>query len=127
MHILFAALLAIAHDPRALLVGTWKGESICTSVRPACHDEIAVYHISIPSKPGVIDMAMNKMIRGKEAEMGGQLEYKVNADATKLSADIDFNGNHIRFSFTRTGDKMVGTLIDIPTGAVIRNIRLAKE
>lgn len=120
-------LFATAADPRAVLTGTWKGESICTSVRPACHNEIAVYHIAVPPKPGVIDMVMNKVINGKEVEMGGKLEYKVNDDATKLSSDIHFNENHIRFSFTRSGNTMVGTLIDIPTGAVIRNLRLAKE
>ena len=122
-----ALLLATVSDPRALLVGTWKGESICTSVRPACRNEIAVYHISIPDKPGVVNLLANKVVDGREVEMGGTMEYAVNADATKLSASLDVNGNHIRFSFTRTGDKMVGTLIDIPTGVVIRNIRLQKE
>jgi hypothetical protein len=122
-----AFLLATAADPRAVLAGTWKGESICTSARPACRNEIAVYHISIPDKPGVVNLLANKVIGGKEVEMGGTMEYAVNADATKLSASLEVNGNHIRFSFTRSGDKMVGTLIDIPTGAVIRNIRLAKE
>ena len=119
-------LLAISTDPRAVLVGTWDGESICTPVRPACHDEHAVYHITIPAKPAVVDMLMNKVVDGKEVEMG-TLEYKVNADATSLTSELTFHGNHMLWSFTRRGNAMRGTLKDVPSGAIIRNIRLKKQ
>jgi hypothetical protein len=33
------------------LVGTWRGTSVCTAVRPACHDEIAVYHVAPARRP----------------------------------------------------------------------------
>ena len=126
MQFLLIMLLAISPDPRAALVGTWSGESICTPVRPACHDEHAVYHVTIPDKSGVVDMMMNKLVDGKEVEMG-TVQYKVNADATALTSDVTFNGNHIRWSFTRAGNTMRGTLTNAPDGAVIRNIRLKKE
>ena len=124
--LLLIAILA-ATDPRTLLAGTWKGESICTKVRPGCRNEIAVYHISVPDKPGVVDLVANKVIHGKEVEMGGTLEFKVNADATTLVADIDFGENHIEFAFTRSGKKLVGKLIDRTNGAVVRNMRLKKD
>jgi len=127
MHFLLAALLAIASDPRSVLAGTWDGESICTPVRPACRDEHAVYHVSIPDKPGVVEMMMNKVVDGKEVEMGGIVEYKVNADATSLGSEYTFRGNHLRWSFTRSGNEMRGTLVDVPSGDVIRNIRVAKK
>ena len=120
-------LLATALDPRTVLVGTWDGKSLCTPVRPACHDEHAVYHVTIPDKPGVVMMTMNKVVAGKEERMGDEdTEYKVNADATSLISEYTFNGNHLRWSFTRKGDAMVGTLIDVPSGAVIRNINVSK-
>ena len=119
-------LLATSPDPRTALVGTWDGESICTPVRPACHDEHAVYHITVPAKRDVIDMLMNKVVGGKEVEMG-TLEYTVNSDATSLTCDFTFNGIHGRWSFTRTGNTMRGTLTNVPDGAVIRNIRLKKK
>src|SRR4051812_21819359 len=121
MQSLLIALLVIVADPRAVLTGTWSGESICTSVRPACHDERAVYHITISDKPGVVDMLMNKVVAGKEVEMG-TLEYKVNADATSLTSEQTFHGNHMLWSFTRRGNAMRGTLKEGPSGAIIRNI-----
>ena len=123
---IFLLLLATALDPRAALVGTWDGKSLCTPVRPACHDEHAVYHVTIPDKSGVVTMQMNKVVDGQEVEMGGAIDYNVNADATSLVSEYTYNGNHMRWNFTRKGDAMVGTLIDVPTGAVIRNISVAK-
>ena len=126
MHALIIAAM-LAGDPRAILVGTWDGESICTPVRPACHDEHAVYHITIPKKAGVVDMLMNKVVDGKEVEMGGAVEYIVNADATSLTSEYTYNGSHLRWSFTRAGNEMRGTLVNVPDGAVIRNIHVAKK
>ena|SRR5205809_3975841 len=123
----FLLLLAIANDPRATLVGTWDGKSLCTPVRAACHDEHAVYHVTIPDKPGVVTMQMNKVVEGKEVEMGGAVDYTVNADATSLVSEYSYNGNHLRWNFTRKKDLMTGTLIDVPSGAVIRNISVAKK
>jgi len=123
----FLLLLAIANDPRATLVGTWDGKSLCTPVRAACHDEHAVYHVTIPDKPGVVTMQMNKVVEGKEVEMGGAVDYTVNADATSLVSEYSYNGNHLRWNFTRKKDLMTGMLIDVPSGAVIRNISVAKK
>jgi hypothetical protein len=127
MHFLFVALLAIANDPRSVLVGTWEGESICTKVRPACHDEHAVYHITIPAdKPGIVTMLMNKLVEGKEVEMG-TTEYKVNADATELTSEFENQNLHLLWSFTRAGNEMRGTLSNASDRAVIRNIHLKKQ
>lgn len=120
-------LAATTVDPRAVLVGTWDGKSLCTPVRPACHDEHAVYHVTIPDKPGVITMQMNKVVDGNEVEMGGAVDYNVNADATTLVSEYTFNGNHLRWNFTRKGNAMTGTLVDVPSGAVIRNISVTKK
>ena len=55
-------------------------------------------------------MLMNKVVDGKEVEMGGILEYTVNADATSLTSELTFHGNHMLWSFTRHGNAMRGTL-----------------
>lgn len=123
----FLLILLLASDARTVLIGTWDGESICTPVRPACHDEHAVYHVTIPHKAGVVEMMMNKVVGGKEVEMGGTVEYKVNADATRLTSEYTFRDNHLLWSFTRSGHEMRGTLKDVPSGAVIRNIRVGKK
>jgi hypothetical protein len=43
-----------ADVPPNALFGTWRGTSVCTQVRPACHDEIAVYRIAATSKPRIV-------------------------------------------------------------------------
>jgi len=53
----------------SLLIGTWKGTSICQIKPSACHDEIAVYHISKGEKPGTYHIVANKVINGKEEDM----------------------------------------------------------
>ena len=124
--LLLAAALATS-DPRAVLVGTWEGESICTAVRPACRDEHAVYHISVPTKPAnVVVMTMNKMVDGKEETMG-TLNYRVDAEAKSLSSEFVNGDLHLLWTFTRSADRMVGTLEQLPDGQIIRNIRVKKR
>jgi hypothetical protein len=121
MLIALLALLA-ATDPRSILYGAWAGESICTNVRPACHDEHAVYHIAASEKPDKVAMTMNKVVDGKEEEMG-TLVYRVNPTATTLTSE--YRG--FVWTFTRSGTRMQGTAKQLPNGAVIRNIRLEKR
>ncbi len=52
------------------LTGTWKGTSICQVKNSPCHDEIAVYHILKTGKENVFQFVMNKIVNGKEEEMG---------------------------------------------------------
>jgi hypothetical protein len=118
-------LAATLIDPRMALVGTWTGESLCTPVRAACHDEHAVYHIVLSKDPSEVKMTMNKLVDGKEVVMG-TLDYQVDADATHLSCEFTYGDVHGLWSFTRSGDEMRGTLTVPPHEAVIRNIRLAK-
>jgi hypothetical protein len=110
------------------IFGTWRGTSICTPVRPACHDEIAVYHASASSKPETVAMMMNKVVDGQEVEMGGMLEYHVDYAARTLSCEIAArDGTRGVFSFTWSGKKMTGTLYQLPGREVVRNIALDKE
>jgi hypothetical protein len=122
---LIACGAAAATNP---LIGTWRGTSLCTPVRPACHDEIAVYHIAPSAKPDTIAMTMNKVVDGKEVEMGGTVEYHVDYPARTLFYDMAArDGTRGEFRFTWTGKKMTGTLIQLPGREVVRNIKLEKE
>ena len=53
-----------------LLTGTWKGTSLCQVKNSPCNDETAVYHISKTAKPGIYRFIINKMVDGKETDMG---------------------------------------------------------
>jgi hypothetical protein len=54
----------------SLLIGTWKGSSICQVRNSPCHDETVVYHIS--KKPGndTFYIQANKIVNGIEEDMG---------------------------------------------------------
>jgi hypothetical protein len=110
------------------LFGTWRGTSLCTPVRPACHDEIAVYHVAPSSKPDMVAMTMNKVVDGKEVEMTGTLDYHVDEPTRTLTYEMAMrDGTSGVFSFTWSGNTMTGTLIQLPGREVVRNITLEKQ
>jgi len=110
------------------ITGTWRGTSICTPVRPACNDEIAVYHIAPTPDPHVVAMTMNKVVHGEEVEMGGVLSYAVDYSTHTLTHEIAArDGTRAVFDFTWSGNKMTGTLTQLPGREIIRNIELVKE
>jgi len=53
-----------------LLIGVWKGSSICQIKNSPCHDETVVYYIS--KKAGIDTFYVNsyKVVNGIEEEMG---------------------------------------------------------
>ena len=125
MKTLIAMLLLSASNP---LFGTWRGKSLCTPVRPACHDEIAVYHIAPSRKTGKVAMTMNKVVDGQEVEMGGTLDYDVDYETRTLTYPMTArDGTRGEWRFTWSGKKMTGTLIQLPGREVIRNIALDKQ
>jgi hypothetical protein len=114
--------------PEALLalIGLWTGDSTCTAVRPACNNEKAAYHIARGDRPDSISMTMNKIVDGKEVEMG-TLVYTVDAAKHTLRADNDQSAVRSVWEFTWSGSEMRGTAKQLPSGDVIRNITLKKQ
>lgn len=106
------------------LTGTWKGTSLCTPVRPACHDEIAIYHFT-PHGDSAVTGIFNKEVGGKEVEMGGSLEFPLQPGVRKIVGIMHFKGNDGRWVFAWTGKKMKGTA-EYMDGTVIRNIQVEK-
>jgi len=91
----------------SLLVGTWKGTSIC-QVRPsACKDEIAVYHIS-RSDSSTYHIVMNKVVNEKEEDMSAG-DYAF--DANKKTLTYWDEQHKIVWTFHVIGDRMEGTLV----------------
>jgi hypothetical protein len=122
---LAVASLAATTNP---LFGTWRGKSLCTPVRPACNDEIAVYHIAPTSKPDTVAITMSKVVAGNEVEMAGTLDYHVDYAKRTLTHELAArDGTRGVFRFTWSGTHMTGTLIQLPGGEVVRNITLEKQ
>jgi len=114
--------------PEALLalIGLWTGDSICTPVRPACRDEKAAYHIARGDRPDSITMTMNKIVDGKEVEMGTMV-YTVDPANHTLRGENDQSAVHSVWEFKWSGSDMRGTAKQLPSGDVIRNITLRKQ
>ena len=89
-----------------LLIGVWKGTSLCQIKSSPCHDEQAVYHISKGDHPNEFKMLMNKVVRGVEEEMG-TLVYTFNSNKKELTCSPKPN---TIWKFKLTNRKLEGTL-----------------
>ena len=67
-----------------LVVGIWKGTSICQKKNSPCHDENVVFHFSKGDKANVYECSANKIVNGLEEEMG-ILEFTYDASAHTLT------------------------------------------
>ena len=119
---LTALLFLAAADPRQALLGHWTGTSICTAVRPSCHDETASYWIKPGPANDVVTIDAGKIVDGKDVSMG-IIDFHVDFATHVLSGVV---GRNNPATFTWSGDTMTGTFKQ-PDGQVIRNIRLTKQ
>lgn len=92
----------------SLLIGTWKGTSICQVKPSSCHDEIAAYHITKAERPNTYRMLMNKVVDGKEEEMGIS-DYNYDPTSKTLTYIDDKRG--VTWTFHLKGTSMDGTLV----------------
>jgi len=119
-----ALLFLAAADPRQPLVGHWTGTSLCTPVRPACHDEKASYWMTAGKAPDIVTIDAGKLVNGKDESMG-ILDFHADFAAHTLTNVMEGGGERWIWSFTWSGTEMTGTLKS-EAGQVIRNIRLTK-
>src|SRR5437868_14073988 len=89
------------------LTGVWKGSSICQVKNSPCHDESVVYHISKGGSPNAYEIQANKIIDGKEVDMG-TLYFTFDAPS-KIFGSVD-SVKQVRWEFKVTGSQMHGTL-----------------
>jgi len=104
----------------SLLVGTWKGTSVCQVKNSPCRDEVVVYHISKGTEPGLYNIAANKIVNGSEEEMG-ILSYKFNQGKNELTS----TNNNGTWTFRLKQNKLEGTLYYHES--LYRIIMVAKE
>lgn len=88
--------------------GIWKGESICQVKNSPCHDESVVYHISKDSLPNSFIVVANKIVNGKEENMGTIKFTYDRAKSTLISID---EARNARWEFQVNGTKMSGKLV----------------
>lgn len=107
-------------DLRAMIAGTWRGNSVCLDRASPCHDEVNVYRFAkIAGKPYIFLVTASKVVDGKEIVMGsGQWRYD---DGAKTLVS---ESPRIRLTILRA-NWMEGAL-SLDDGREYRKIRLKK-
>ena len=123
MRIFLFLLLFVAGKSYAQsdLPGVWRGTSLCQIKSSPCHDEQVVYHISKKAGVDSFEVVANKMVDGKEENMG-TLIFFLDAKGQFVSVDEARGG---RWEFQRIGNKLSGRLIY--KGQLYRLIDVTKD
>ena len=108
------------------IAGTWKGTSVCQVKDSPCHDEIAVYHATKISGQKSYKFQMNKIVNGKEQEMGPLVFIYDDTSKTLTAVNEARNGSKGFWKFMVKDKTMHGTLT-INGNTLYRLIDLHKD
>jgi hypothetical protein len=108
------------------ITGIWKGTSLCEQKNGPCHDENVVYHISKGIAANIYTMQANKIVNGKEEEMG-TLDFTYDKSKQTLTCKIkDRQEREGLWEFKIKGKQMSGTLV-INGNTLFRKIEVTKQ
>lgn len=123
------AAAAFAATPRAAILGTWKGTSTCVKSPEfsSCHDEVVVYEFKESRAGGeATTLDAFKIVDGEKQFMGG-LEFTWDARQEAWVSEYTNARVHILWTFFVRGDEITGTLVDLPSKHLIRNVAVKKQ
>ena len=109
------------------ILGQWQGTSTCTNreVAPACKDEKTRYTFTrVEGSEGKIHCAADKLVGGEFASMG-ELDFDYVPAERRWKSEL--KSAHAVWSFAVDGDRLSGTLVDVPTGAQTRRVSAARK
>jgi hypothetical protein len=117
--ILISACLCAAGAPP---LGVWRGESLCTTDAPACHNETLVYYIeAVAGQSDAVFIRADKIVDGKAVTMGsGPWKY------SEAQQTLSMETSQRLWLLNIKGKKIEGTLT-MPDGVVFRRMTLTKE
>ena len=126
---LCVATAAFAVAPRAALLGTWKGTSTCvhSAEFPSCHDEVVVYEFKESAKGGDAATVDAFKIVGGEKQFMGDLEFHWDAQQEAWVSELTTSRVHALWTFFVHGDDITGTLTDLPSKRLIRNVSVKRQ
>jgi hypothetical protein len=104
------------------VAGTWRGESLCATDAPACHNEKVVYYIKdVPERPDSVVIQADKIVDGKAMTMGtGPWQYD------RAHQTLEFRMPERVWLLTVTGMRIEGTL-KLADGTLFRRMTLQKD
>ena len=102
--------------------GVWRGESVCTTSAPSCHDEKVVYYIdAVADKPDAVFIRADKIVEGKAIAMGSG-PWRYNRAMHTLSME---SGQRL-WLLNLNGKRIEGTLT-MPGNVIFRRVTLTKS
>lgn len=116
-------------SPVDRIVGTWRGSSTCVNreAAPACKDEQVIYEISpTPGKSNAATVKADKIEDGRRVPMG-TINFTYDAQKEDWKADLETPRVHALWRLRVQGPTMTGTLTLLPSGTVVRNVKLQKD
>ena len=117
-------LLICGTNQQDNVVGTWKGTSICQVKDSPCHDELAIYH-AVKAEGNTYRFQMNKMVNGKEVEMG-ETVFTYDKNSKTLDGVTTSAKKKGLWHFVVKDDTMLGTLT-VDNNVLYRVIDLHKD
>jgi hypothetical protein len=125
-----AAPVAAGEPEGAATLGEWRGPSLCTDrVRaPACKDEEVLYHFTpVAGGPeGKVHLKADKLVDGKFETMG-ELDFEYDSATKEWKSEFRSPRFHGLWTYAVDGRRLSGTLIDLPSKALIRRISCARK
>ena len=117
--------VCLAQSP---IIGTWRGTSTCADkvAFPSCHDEVVVYDVlALDPASDSVKVRADKMVGGAR-EFMGELLFGQDSSGGWL-AEVHTARYHDRWTLTIEDDRMSGTLVDLPSGRVVRHLALRRN
>lgn len=102
------------------IIGVWKGTSICQIKNSPCHDEVVVYYITKAQGIDTFNISANKIVNGKEEEMG-----EIGCKLVKENNSLHSTSYNSLWTFNIQGKDLDGTLYH--EGKLYRIIKLTKQ
>ncbi len=126
---LLSAAAAGAASRKDEILGTWRGTSTCVKSPdfPACHDEVVVYEVRDSAAGGdAVTMAAFKIVGG-EKQLMGEMDFTWDAKAGAWTSEFQTPRVHGLWTFFVKGGDITGTLVDVPSKQLVRNVSVKKD
>ena len=123
------AAAALAAAPPEKIVGTWRGTSTCVKNPefPACHDEVVVYEFrDSKSGGGAVTLSAFKIVDGEKGLMY-EIDFTYDEKQGAWVSEFHMPRSHGLWTYVVRGDEMTGTLVDLPSKHLVRNISVRRE
>jgi len=120
---------ASSTPPAKQVLGEWRGTSTCADRKKyaSCHDESVIYNFA-PSTASAeaVTLTAEKIVNGERDTMG-VMEFTYDSAHRTWNSEFRNERVHALWTFTIRDTVMSGMLLDLPSKAVIRKVRVTRR